>query len=440
MRTVLLLSITILAQAYLTTAECPPTKGSIQNLLDEVNVPGAAIIVLNRDGILYEQAFGYHTPPISDSRRPIDTSQSIFMIASISKTFISVAAMQMVESNLLNLDTDINEYLSPLMKIIHPYHPNVTITTRHLLTHTAGIGPNWEEESKHYLSGDRFTQTNLGNVLNDYLSRKKGWLSIPPGNITLYSNVGTSLAAFIVERVSGMSYEQYVLEKILKPLGLNDKKASFRLKNFEDNKENLVDHYVHNASFLETFQQMGPQMNITQAGSSDWLYIPFFGLSIYPAGALHMSAHSLSIFFRSFLNNFPNLLRNSSTMNEMLYIFPQQDYMNISTTKFSLIWHWPLFEGRRLVGHDGSVPGITTSMMANEKRDLGVVILTNGDVTRSDSEAMQLRQTIRKLTTQMLDCYETNKSLATNQQCNIIYISWMLSILCFYTFCSSTQL
>ncbi|UJR10029.1 hypothetical protein I4U23_014252 [Adineta vaga] len=438
MTVVCFLFILILIQVDSVVSECPATISSIQNLLDGAYIPGAAIIVVNRNEIIYEQAFGYHSPPISNSRRLIDTSSSIFVLASISKTFICVAAMQMVESNHLNLDTDINEYLSPSIRIVHPYHPNVKLTTRHLLSHTAGIGPNLVEELKHYLPGDDFTQTNLGDVINDYLSHKESWLPVVPGNITFYSNVGTSLAAFIIGRLAGMSYEQYVYEKILKPLNIDEKKASFRLKTFEDNQETLVGHYVHNASYLQQFQQMGPQLNIIQAGNfSDWLYAPFFSSSIYPAGMLRMSAHTLSIFFRSFMNNFSTLLHNSSSIDEMLHVFPQQDYMNISTTKFSLIWNWPIVGKRLLVGHDGSLPGIVTTMMANEKRDLGVIILTNGDLTRADHEAAQVKETIHTLLTQMFDCYETTNNLANHQHYSLVYILWMLSIICFHIFYSS---
>ncbi len=93
----------------------------------------------------------------------------------------------------------------------------------------------------------------------------------------------------------------------------------------------------------------------------------------------------------------------------MLYIFPQESYTNVSTTKFSLIWNWLVVGERRFVGHQGSVPGITTLMMANEQRNLGVIVLTNGDATRADSQALQVRETIIKLMTQLFDCFETNK-------------------------------
>jgi len=245
-------------------SQCPPTTASIQRLLDEAYIPGAAIVVVNKTGIIYEQGIGYHSPPISEQRQLIDPSSSIFLLASISKTFIAVAAMQMVESNLLNLDADINQYLSPLMRIVHPYHPYVTITTRHLLSHTAGIGLNRVQQNEHYLPGDSFTQTNFGDTIQKYVSDNASWLPIPPGNITYFSNVGTSLAAFIIERLAGMSFEQYVQDKILKPLDIDEKKAGYRLSNFEDNKKSLVDHYIYNASWLETYQQNMPQLNISR--------------------------------------------------------------------------------------------------------------------------------------------------------------------------------
>lgn len=106
------------------------------------------------------------------------------MLASISKTFIAIAAMQMVESHNLNLNADINQYMSPQMKIIHPCFPNSTITIRHLLSHSSGIGFNLVEQLKFYLPGDSFTQTNLGDLIENYLNKKESWLPIPPDNIT----------------------------------------------------------------------------------------------------------------------------------------------------------------------------------------------------------------------------------------------------------------
>ena len=81
--------------------------------------------------------------------------------------------------------------------------------------------------------------------------------------MTLYSNVGSALAALIVERVANMSYEQYVKDKILKPLGIDVKQAGFRLSDIED-QTNLVKHYAFNSSQLHGWNTFLPQLNITQ--------------------------------------------------------------------------------------------------------------------------------------------------------------------------------
>ena len=93
-------------------------------------------------------------------------------------------------------------------------------------------------------------------------------------------------------------------------------------------------------------------------------------------------------------------------MKEMLHVSPQESYMNMSTTKFGLTWIWQTVGQRYLVGHTGSVPGMTHLMLANEKRNLGVIVLTNGDTTRGDSQALIVAETIFELLNQLFDCFE----------------------------------
>ncbi|CAF3795982.1 unnamed protein product [Rotaria sp. Silwood1] len=280
-------------------SQCPLSISTIEGLLHDAYIPGLVAIVVNSTGILYEQAIGYHSPIISNECKPMNSSNSIFVLASISKTFIAVAVMQLVELNHLNLDTDINHYLSSEMKVIHPLHPNIPITIRHLLSHTAGIKSNFEEELKHFKPNDDFTQTNLTKIISKYLNNKSNWLSESPGNVTHYSNIGPSLAALIVEHVTNMSFEQYVQNNILKRLDIDKNEAAYRISNFERRKKDLVEHFIYNSSWLEKFQNLVPQLNIIQASnSSDWLYIPHYGESDYPSGSLRMSARSLAIFLQ----------------------------------------------------------------------------------------------------------------------------------------------
>ena len=235
-------------------SQCPPTVESIQVLLDKALMYGAAIVVVDANGVVYKQTFGYDSPLNTSQRQAIDGSKSIFLLASISKTLIAVAAMRMVEANRLNLDIDINQYLPSDLRIVHPQYPNISITMRHLLMHASGIGANPSVELESYTLGDTFTQINLLDVLKKFFNDTTGWLPIPPGNRTSYSNAGSNVAAYIIERLAGMRFEQYVQDQILKPLGISEKTGGYRLSNFDP--KSLVPNYLYNESIspqLDTF-------------------------------------------------------------------------------------------------------------------------------------------------------------------------------------------
>lgn len=115
-----------------------------------------------------------------------------------------------------------------------------------------------------------------------------------------------------------------------------------------------------------------------------------------------MSAYSLAIYLQSFLNNFSSLLSNSSSFEEMVRVTAEYD----SEAQFGLIWNWRIFNGKRLIGHRGAMPGITNIMMVNENQSLGIVILSNGDITKDDTVSKQVYQTTVDLLTNLFDCFE----------------------------------
>ncbi|CAF4790679.1 unnamed protein product, partial [Rotaria sp. Silwood2] len=75
-------------------------------------------------------------------------------------------------------------------------------------------------------------------------------------------NFGAGLAALTVEQIAQFSFEQYVQEKILQPLGISKNDAGYRLSDFENRKKNLIEHYLFNASWLMHAQNLLPQLNI----------------------------------------------------------------------------------------------------------------------------------------------------------------------------------
>jgi CubicO group peptidase (beta-lactamase class C family) len=241
-----------------------PNRQSIEQSLEKVHIPGAAIVVVNATHTLYEQAFGWQS---LSPAQPMDIDKSIFPIASISKTFIAAAVMQLVEEELVDLDTDINQYLSePHKRIFHPRYPSHSITLRKLLSHSASIAVSPEAQVASYLPGDTAFVESLADMCFKYVNpNTSNWLPKPPGSVAFYSNEGAALAALVVERVAKMPYIQYVKERILKPLGADINKTGVRLADFE-NTEELVKHYAYafNTSYLEGWNAAMPQLNITQ--------------------------------------------------------------------------------------------------------------------------------------------------------------------------------
>jgi CubicO group peptidase (beta-lactamase class C family) len=436
MQIYLLLFLIAWIKAETKQSQCPPTVSSIQPILDKALMYGTALVVVDANGMVYEQAFGYDSPLASTQPRAIDLSDSIFLLASVSKTFIAVAAMQMVEANHLNLDANINQYLAPDLNVVHPLYPNIPITMRHLLMHASGIGVNAAVELESYTLNDTFTQINLGEVLKKYFNSTSGWLPIPPGNKTFYSNAGTNLAAYIIERLAGMRFEHYVQEKILKPLGITDKMGGYRLSNFD--QKHLVRNYLYNESISTGLDVFLKHLNATRVGDSRWIYIPFHGSSLYASGYARMSARGLSLFLQAFLKNFTTLLRNSSSVEQMVHVSPQESYPTGSPSEYGLIWNWITLGKRRLIGHQGSLIGATNIMLANEKRTLGAILLSTGDLSTNTSHSMEVGNALVSIMTQLFDCFEENQTITTatasNQSGAPSSIPLMIYLLSVYVF------
>ncbi|CAF2861780.1 unnamed protein product [Rotaria sp. Silwood2] len=259
----LLLTIT-LALLLTTNASTCPNRQLIEESLKQVHIPGAVIVVVNATHILYEQVFGYQS---LSPEQPMDVERSIFPLGSISKTFIAIAVMQLVEQELADLDTDVNQYLAESQKrIYHPQYPSHAITLRKLLSHSASIDVRPDAQNTHLRPGDDAYNESLADGCFKYVNpNTSNWLPRPPGSVTWYANLGASLAALVVERVANMSYIDYIEERILKPLGVDISKTGVRLSDFE-NTEDLVKHYVYafNTSHLEQWKRFIPHLNITQ--------------------------------------------------------------------------------------------------------------------------------------------------------------------------------
>ena len=176
----------------------------VANLRDK-HVAGATVAVVKDGALLFAKGYGYADVA---QRRPIDAERSLFRIGSTSKLFTWTAVMQLVEQGKLDLDADVNRYLDFKIPATFPQ----PITLRHIMTHT----PGFEEDSRDLISDDSTTLVPLGGWLATHIPGRVR----PPGTFASYSNYATALAGYIVQRASGMPWDDYIEQHVLAPLGM----------------------------------------------------------------------------------------------------------------------------------------------------------------------------------------------------------------------------
>ena len=181
--------------------------GFLPYALRTADIPGAVVTVVKDGQILTARGFGYAD---REKRTPVDPERTLFRPGSVSKLVTWTAAMQLVEQGKLDLDRDVNTYLD--FKI--PEYDGKPVTLRQLMTHTAGF----EEAVKDIIFTDPAHLLPLG----DYLKRWTPKRVFEPGTTPAYSNWATALTGYLVERVSGESFDDYCDKHIFAPLGMTN--------------------------------------------------------------------------------------------------------------------------------------------------------------------------------------------------------------------------
>jgi CubicO group peptidase (beta-lactamase class C family) len=267
----------------------------------------------------------------------------------LSKTIIATAVMQLEERGLIDIDQDIGLYLP--FQVRNPKYAQSAVTTRMLLTHSSGLtGPQTDEELPGFY--DWFPQDAappLSQTMMDYLLPGGShyvpavWKESAPGRRELYSNLGATLLAYLVEYVSGEEFNSYCRSHIFLPLDMPE--TSYKIADL--NPENLAVWYMEN----------------TQP-------IPYFTRRDYPAGQIKSSVDELTHFLAAWMNDGvynENRILNDDTVNEALRLHNR-------ASGICLIWN-RLLGG--WYGHSGGGNGASTYMEFHRQDKVGLIILSN---------------------------------------------------------------
>ena len=299
------------------------------------DIPGAVVMVVKDGQVLAARGFGY-----ADVARhvPVDPYKTLFRPGSVSKLVTWTAVMQLVEQGKLDLDADVNRYLD----IRIPPRGGKPITLRQIMTHTAGF----EETSKNIIFYDPKHLTSLG----DYLKRWVPTRVYDAGTTPAYSNWATALAAYIVERASHQTFDDYVEQHIFQPIGMAD--ASFR--------QPLPARLVPQMSRAYTTPGQPP--------------MPFELIGPAPAGSLSASGIDMARFMIAHLQQGAGLLRPATAA--MMHDSPLDRVNRASLLPPLNRMELGFFEmnsnGREVIGHEGDTSAFHTTLALFMKEGVGL--------------------------------------------------------------------
>lgn len=315
---------------------------TVPDRLAHDRVPGAVVSVAAGGGTAFAEGYG-----LADTRRgvPMDPSRSLVRIGSITKLFTWTAVMQQVEAGRLDLDADVNRYLTAFK--IPATHPE-PVTLRSLMNHTAGF------EDRVIGTGARASADVP--PLGEYLARHMPARIRPPGEISAYSNYGAALAGHIVSQVSGEPYDAYVQHHLLAPLGMAHSTAAEPVP--EPLAAGLARSYDSDAEPPQkvpfTFDAMPPDGSVSAtAGDMANLMVAYLNDGRFGGKAILSPAAAAQMYRRSFAAD-PRL----------------GGYAHGFMAR--------TVNGRQVLMHDGSWEGFQSALVLVPECDLGVFLSANG--------------------------------------------------------------
>ena len=335
------------------------TDRAIKQVLQEFQAVGISAAVVKDGKIVYNKSFGVKD---LESKAPL-RKEHLMRIASISKSFTATALMQLVEQGKISLDSDVSELIG--FKIRNPRFPDTPITLKMLLSHTSSIGNKGD-----YSTLDRINPAISGDCAEAYREYE-------PGTNYCYSNLGLNLAGAIVEKVSGVRFDEYVKRNIIDPLGLY---GGFNVDALDATR--FASLYRYNKSkgalvkSVNAYRSTADKMTTYVLGYS----APLFS----PTGGMKITAHDLAIYMMMHMNygeyNGVRIISEKSSKmmqtpvwtGKARYGLCLKEYPNfMNDAKYREVGNLP-------IGHSGSAQGLKSIMIWSPSDGWGVVAMISG--------------------------------------------------------------
>lgn len=356
---------------------------ALQNVFAKNKLMGMSVVLLADQKMVWQGTYGK-----ADASRDLPvTENTVYRVASISKTVTAVALLQLWEQGKINLDEDVSTYLGWVLR--HPEYPKVSITLRQLLSHQSGIrdGEGYRNFSSDMIS-KKLDIKELFLPGGAYFTKDQ-FADHPPGAYFSYTNCTWGIIASIIETVGQQRFDTYCREHIFMPMGIA---ADFNvteitaldslavLYRFKDNEwKAQADDYKGNTPESLAYEPYELGRN---------------GLIFGPQGSLRSSASDLAKFSLMLMNNGKfntNQILQGATVDLMLdsqwrYSGENGDTWENFFLSYGFGTHQTLnkakgdiiFPDRKMVGHPGIAYGLLSDMYFERDKKSGIVFITNG--------------------------------------------------------------
>lgn len=353
-----------IAASVMLLSACAPTPEqktdeAINSVLNEFQAVGIAAAVVKNGEIVYNKSFGYKD---LENKTPL-ANDNVMRIASISKSFTATSLMQLVDKGIISLDDDVSNLIG--FKIRNPHHPDIPITLRMVLSHTASI-----KDKEDYFTLDHLNPAVYGDCIESYYEYK-------PGEDYNYSNMGLNLAGTILEKVSGVRFDDYVRENVIWKLGLY---GGHNIDSLDANKFAWI-YSVEDGEFVKSegaYRSRSEDMPGYVFGYSS----PIFS----PTGGVKISAQDLAKYMMMHMNygevdGVRIISQESSKAMQTPVAITKEGGINnygLCLTEFPDYLADYNTPGNYPIGHTGGAYGLNSIMIWSPADGWGIVAMTNG--------------------------------------------------------------
>lgn len=349
----------------------------LNKLTTKGKVPGLSLIVVKNDSVIYSKGYGRADIP----REIPATPKTVYHWFSNTKIITAIAIIQLHEQGKLNIEDSVSKYL-PYFKITYPSDTCKTITIRNLLNHSAGLPGagmkvvNWI----HHEGEPHWNQTEfLKTVLPDYST-----LCFEPGEKTSYTNIAYMVLGAIIETVTNQTYEDYVRQNILDPLGMNNTDFVYTkaMEPFEAGGSHpILNKYTPLIPFL-----VGSYIREIE-GKYIWIKRVYNNQT--PPSGLIGSAEDAARLVRAYLNK--GILDGKRILSEQSISMMTNEYHIKSWENAYQGIGWQIYERNHgnILHHNGGGVGFNFAMQLHPHKNLGFILFSNSTLNNC-SEIIEL--------------------------------------------------